>query len=83
MPRTPDVPDLDTFIRTRRSGTCAFCQQVPEELAAAITDRVNQGIRAWKAYAEWLNACGFPLNQHRITYHFDALKVDPDHGKDA
>ena len=76
-------PDLDSFLESRRTGSCRVCTEVTKEHRAKIQERVNpternpKGIHAWKAFAEYLAACGYTgITKSHVAYHFAEAKCD-------
>jgi hypothetical protein len=65
------TPELDDFLAGARQGNCVVCR-VPEELMAQVDAKVAEGVRAWKAIAQWLEACGHEVTSSTLQYHYNA-----------
>jgi hypothetical protein len=65
------VPELDEFLAGVRTGKCVVCR-IPDELRSKMDEKVAAGIRAWSAYVNWLEACGYSVTTSTLSYHYKA-----------
>ena len=78
-----NAPDLDDFLVGKRTGSCRICIDVAKEHRDKIAERVKptaqnpKGIHAWKAFAQYLVACGYTgITKNHVAYHFGEAKCD-------
>lgn len=72
MPGTTEVPSLDEFIDSGRvrAGACKFVRLTTPEQREAIALKHAEGVRAWTAFARWLDAQGVSMAPYCVEYHF-------------